>query len=385
MFSREKLAETTKAISDRLGNEGYAFANVNAVPELDKDKRTVAFTFFVDPGRRVYVRRINIAGNTQTRDEVIRREMRQLEGGWYSAQANPQLASGASTAPVLLEVNVETPAVPGTTDQVDVNVNVDERPTGRAALRRGFSAAARGSYSTARVSQPNIFGTGKHVSVGLNTGKVNKVYSLSYLNPYYTVDGVEPRLRRLSRSIDASNTLASASTARRRPACGDAFRRPGHRIDTRQLRARLRTHEARRSIRATAAALPRFREPVRRAIDAMLADGAAGRATPATASSGPRKGTAADGRASEVALPGDLTVLQANYQNQRYFPALPELTLLLNGEIGYGGGYGGKPAAVLQELLRRRRGLACAAFESFTLGPQDINGNPRRRQPQAAG
>jgi outer membrane protein insertion porin family len=83
VFSRENMTETTKAISERLGNEGYAFANVNAAPELDKEKRQVAFTVFIDPGRRVYVRRINITGNTKTRDEVIRREMRQSEAGWY--------------------------------------------------------------------------------------------------------------------------------------------------------------------------------------------------------------------------------------------------------------------------------------------------------------
>lgn len=86
-FSRERLTETTKAITDRLGNEGYAFANVNAAPEVDKVKREVAFTVFVDPGRRVYVRRINVGGNTKTRDEVVRREMRQMEGGWYDAAA----------------------------------------------------------------------------------------------------------------------------------------------------------------------------------------------------------------------------------------------------------------------------------------------------------
>ena len=85
MFSREKLTETTKQIGDRLGNDGYAFANVNAVPELDKEKQEATFTFFIDPGRRVYVRRINVAGNTKTRDEVVRREMRQMEGAWYAA------------------------------------------------------------------------------------------------------------------------------------------------------------------------------------------------------------------------------------------------------------------------------------------------------------
>src|SRR5690606_2090413 len=85
-FNRQKITESSKAISDRLGNDGYAFANVNAVPNIDKENHNVGFTFFIDPGKRVYVRRINLTGNTRTRDEVLRREMRQLESSWYGAE-----------------------------------------------------------------------------------------------------------------------------------------------------------------------------------------------------------------------------------------------------------------------------------------------------------
>ena len=116
IFSRNKLTESTKLLSDRIGNEGYAFANVNAVPEVDKEKRKVAFTFFVDPGRRVYVRRVNVTGNTRTRDEVIRREMRQLEGGWYSADKITKSKQRVDRLGYFSDVNVETPSVPGTTD-----------------------------------------------------------------------------------------------------------------------------------------------------------------------------------------------------------------------------------------------------------------------------
>ena len=126
VFSRARLTESTKAITDRLANDGYAFANVNAVPDIDRNSRTVAFTLFVDPGRRVYVRRINISGNTRTRDEVVRREMRQFEGGWYAADKITKSKQRVDRLGYFTDVNVETPSVAGTTDQVDVNLSVVE-------------------------------------------------------------------------------------------------------------------------------------------------------------------------------------------------------------------------------------------------------------------
>src|SRR3954468_12608784 len=158
-FSRERLSETTKSITERLGNEGYAFANANAVPAIDKDKRTVAFTIFIDPGRRVYVRRINIVGNNRTRDEVVRRELRQLEGSFYDAQKLQLSKQRIDKTGYFSEVEVETPAVAGTTDQVDVTVRVKERPTGSLLLGLGFSNVDRLIFQGS-ISQSNIFGTG---------------------------------------------------------------------------------------------------------------------------------------------------------------------------------------------------------------------------------
>jgi outer membrane protein insertion porin family len=143
VFSREKMTETTKAISERLGNEGYAFANVNAAPELDKEKRQVAFTVFIDPGRRVYVRRINVSGNTRTRDEVIRREMRQAESGWYDGEKINKSRTRVDRLGYFDDVTVETPPVAGTTDQVDMEIKVKEKPTGNIMLGAGFSSAEK--------------------------------------------------------------------------------------------------------------------------------------------------------------------------------------------------------------------------------------------------
>ncbi|MDO9636372.1 MAG: outer membrane protein assembly factor BamA, partial [Thiobacillus sp.] len=203
VFVRDRLTETTKKIGDRLGNDGYAFANVNAVPELDKEKSTVAFTLFVDPGRRVYVNRVNVAGNTKTRDEVVRREIRQMEGAYYDAEKINRSRERLDRLGYFSEVNIETPGVAGTTDQVDVNVSVAERSTGNIMLGAGFSSS-EGLVLSGSVSQSNVFGTGNRLSAQLNSGSVNTVYSLSFTNPYYTIDGISLGYDLYRRDVDAT-------------------------------------------------------------------------------------------------------------------------------------------------------------------------------------
>ncbi len=189
IFNRQKVTESSKAIGDRLGNDGYAFSNVNAVPEVDKEKHTVAFTFFIDPGRRVYVRRINLTGNTRTRDEVLRREMRQLESSWYGADKITRSKQRLERLNYFEDVNVETPAVPGTTDQVDLNINVTEKSTGSVQFGAGVSSSD-GLIFGVTVNQNNFLGTGNRVSANVNTGSVNTTYALSFTDPYFTPDGI---------------------------------------------------------------------------------------------------------------------------------------------------------------------------------------------------
>src|SRR5690242_14456181 len=203
VFSREKLAATTKAISDRLGNDGYAFANANAIPDIDKEKRTVAFNIVVDPGRRVYVRRIEIAGNNKTRDEVIRREMRQLEGAYYDASKIQLSRRRIDRTQYFSEVNVETQPVEGSPDQVDVHYSVKEKATGALLFGVGFSSVEKLALS-ASLTQSNVFGSGKYLSFNVNSGSVNKVYSISYVNPYYTIDGVSQGFDVYRRKTNAS-------------------------------------------------------------------------------------------------------------------------------------------------------------------------------------
>lgn len=208
VFSRKEVSRSTKRIADRLADDGYAFANVNAVPEVDKEARKVSFTFFIDPGPRVYVRRINIYGNRVTRDEVIRRELRQLEGAWFSAAKVRRSRVRLQRLGFFDDINIETPAVPGSPDQVDVNITVKERPTGSLLLGVGFSDAD-GFLVQLAVSQRNLFGTGRELQVNIDNSQVTDTYTLRYVDPYYTDDGISRGINIFSQRIDATR----ASTA----------------------------------------------------------------------------------------------------------------------------------------------------------------------------
>ncbi|HEY5798855.1 MAG TPA: outer membrane protein assembly factor BamA, partial [Burkholderiaceae bacterium] len=188
-YSGEALTESLKRISEKLGTYGYAFANVNANPDIDRDKREVAFTVFVDPAKRVYVRRINMGGNTRTRDEVIRREMRQFENSWYDGNAIKASRDRIDRLDYFKDVNIETPEVAGTPDQVDVNVTVTEKPTGNFTLGAGFSQAEKFTIS-ASVQQANFAGSGKTIGVEINTSKYNRTIALSQVDPYFTDEGI---------------------------------------------------------------------------------------------------------------------------------------------------------------------------------------------------
>jgi outer membrane protein insertion porin family len=203
-FSREKVTQSSKAISDRLSDDGYAFSNVNPVPEVNKELHTASFTFFVDPGKRVYVRRINVVGNTRTRDEVVRREVRQLESAWYASNKINRSKERLVRTQFFSDVNIETPAVAGTTDQVDLNISVVEQSTGSVQFGAGLSSN-EGVVFGVTVNQNNFLGTGNRVSLQVNTGKVNTVYSLSYTDPYFTPDGVSRGFDIYKRDVDTSS------------------------------------------------------------------------------------------------------------------------------------------------------------------------------------
>ncbi len=189
LFSRKKITNSSKALTERLGQEGYSFANVNSIPEINKEDKTVSVTFFVDPGKRVYVRRINFTGNAKTKDVVLRREMRQQEGAWISTTQVERGKQRLQRTGFFEDVNVETPAVPGSTDQVDINYTVEERSGGQLGAGIGFSQAQGLIFNTS-ISQNNILGTGNMLSFQFNNSDVNTRYGLGYSNPYFTDDGI---------------------------------------------------------------------------------------------------------------------------------------------------------------------------------------------------
>ncbi|HGX91732.1 MAG TPA: outer membrane protein assembly factor BamA, partial [Candidatus Tenderia sp.] len=210
VFSRRKLNAASQALTSRLGKEGYAFANVNAIPDVNKEARTVGLTFFVDPGSRTYVRRINIAGNQQTEDEVVRREMRQMEGAWLSPDKVERSRVRIQRLGYLSSVNIDTQRVPGTTDQVDVNIDVVEQPSGSLMMGIGYSDG-QGMLLNASVSQNNFLGSGEKITAEINTSAVNTIYSFSHTNPYYTLNGVSRSFKAYYRETDTSRRTSVAN------------------------------------------------------------------------------------------------------------------------------------------------------------------------------
>jgi len=371
-FSRARLTESTKAISDRLGNDGYAFANVNATPQLDKEKRTADFTFFIDPGRRVYVRRINVTGNNRTRDEVVRREMRQFEGGWFSSEKVQISKRRIDKLGYFTDVNVETPAVQGTTDQVDVNFNVTERPTGNILLGAGFGSG-EGLILSGSISQNNIFGSGKHVSIGVNSSRLNTVYSFSYTDPYYTPDGVSRGFDVYLRKFDAANSGIGRYITETKGA-GLRFGVPVTEIDT--ITYGLAYEQTDITTFSDSPLL--YQDYVRtfgNTNDAVILN--AGWARDGRDSLiYPTSGTLQRATA-EIGTPlADLKYYKTQYQHQRYFPISRNYTYMVNAEIGYGNGYGDKPLPFFRNFyvggVNSLRG-----YRTFTVSPKDANGNPR--------
>ncbi len=211
IFSRKVMTSTSELITRRLGNEGYTFANVNGIPQTHDEDHTVSLTFAVDPGKRAYVNRINFRGNTKTEDEVLRREMRQMEGGWASTYLIDQSKTRLERLGYFKEVNVETPQVPGSDDLVDVNYTVEEQPSGSVSASVGF-AQNSGLILGGSISQNNFLGTGNKVNIGLTRSQYQTRYSFGFTDPYWTEDGVSLGYNMFYRTTDYSKLNYSVSS-----------------------------------------------------------------------------------------------------------------------------------------------------------------------------
>jgi outer membrane protein insertion porin family len=368
VFSREKLTASTKAIADRLGNEGYAFANASAIPALDKDKRSVAFNIVIDPGRRVYVRRIDVAGNSKTRDEVVRREMRQLEGAYYDASKIQLSRRRIDRTQYFSEVTVDTQPVEGSPDQVDVLYTVKERPTGALLFGVGFSSVEQFAIS-ASVRQANAFGTGKFVSANINTGRVNTVYSLSYLNPYFTIDGVSQGFDVYKRETDASS-LSVGPYSTKAIGGGLKFGYPIAETVSIDFGANIEDVE-----------LTTFSNSPIQYIDFVSDFGNKYRY--GSLSSGwqrdtrdslivPRSGSFT--RLGGEVAGGDLQFYRLNYQQQLFYPVGRDYAFMLRGDLGFAGGFADKPLPFFKSYFVGGPD-SVRGYRPFSLGPRDIAGN----------
>ena len=188
-FSSARLTESTKAIAEILGSYGYAFATINPQPDIRRDLSEVDLTLVVDPGRRIYVRQVNVTGNAKTRDMVIRREIRQFESSWFDSEKIDLSKKRIGRLGYFTETDVSTQDVPGSPDQVDVNVKVTEKPTGAINIGAGFSSTEKLILS-AGINQDNAFGTGTAVGINTTLGKINQSLALSNYDPYFTEDGI---------------------------------------------------------------------------------------------------------------------------------------------------------------------------------------------------
>ncbi|WP_256858537.1 outer membrane protein assembly factor BamA [Solemya velum gill symbiont] len=210
-FSRKLVVRSAERLTSALSDQGYAFAKVNPIPVIDEEKKTVAVTFYIEPGRRVYVRRINIQGNTRSRDRVLRREFRQMESAWYSAEQVTRSKERLLRLGYFDKVDITTSPVPGAPDQIDINVSVVEHRSGELMSGVGYSQSG-GVSLQASISEENFFGTGKKVKLGSNTSDVTTYYELSYTDPYFTMDGVSQGFTLRYSETDLSNVSGSVTT-----------------------------------------------------------------------------------------------------------------------------------------------------------------------------
>ena len=370
IFSRQKITETSTNISDWLGNEGYAFANINSVPEIDDEKKKVSLTFFIDPGKRVYVRRINFKGNTTTEDQVLRREMRQLEGAWISTGAIERSKERLERLGFFEEVNVETPAVPGTTDQVDLNISVKEKSSGSLIIGAGFSQVA-GITVNITLKQENFLGTGNRVSATFNNSDINRTLAFGWTDPYFTQDGV-------SLSVDAYWRETNAGNANLANYDLDEL---GFRVGTGIPISEFNTIDfaiTPQKTEFTPGANPS--EQVQ-----AFADETGGDYTTYTLSAGwandtrdniflPTKGSLTS-IVADVAIPGgDLTYYKLTLRYQQIIDLTRLFALRFDTELGYGDGFGDTSTLPLTENYFAGGIRSVRGYEANTLGPRDSNG-----------
>jgi len=367
-YRGDAVTETSKRFQDLFGLYGYAFARIEPRPEIDRTTGQVAMVFAAEPQRRVYVRRIDVAGNTRTRDEVIRREFRQLESAWYDGGLIKLSKERVDRLGYFKDVEVETNEVAGSPDQVDLVVNVTEKPTGNLAIGAGYSNAEKLTFN-ASIKQDNAFGSGHSLGIEVNTSKYNRTLVVSTVDPYWTVDGISLAIDAFYRTQRPVNYLGD-SYQLKTPGASVRFGVPFSEYDTVFLGLGWERTEL-----GTSVGLPLAWLNYR----ALYGD-----KTNAFAAT---VGWARDGRDSllvpsagryqrvffEWSFLGEVKYLKTNLQYQEYWQLPLRLTLGVNAEVGFGKGLGGKPYPVFKNFYGGGLGTV-RAFEQGSLGVVDPTG-----------
>ena len=369
LFRADRVAGTTKSFLELYGAFGYAFARVDARPEIDRARGQVAVVLVGDPVRRVYVRYINVSGNLRTRDEVIRREFRQFESAWYDARRIKLSRDRVDRLGYFSEVNIETSEVPGSPDQVDVTITVKEKQTGNISVGVGYSTANDLAFNAA-IKQDNVLGTGNYLGLELNTSSSNRVIVLSTVDPYFTLDGISRAFDLYYRTTTPLNSqgeyyqIQTAGTSIR-------FGVPYSDFDTVYYGLGYEQTQLNGSILGMPLNYQIYIEEFGRdsnAFPVTLAWSRDERDSTITPNSGSLKRIA-----GEWSVGGDLRYVRLNLQYQLYIPITRQFTYGFNTEFGYGTGLNGREYPVFKNFFGGGLG-SVRGFEQGSLGPIDVTG-----------
>jgi len=365
-YSRKDVDNTIEVISDRLAEEGYSYAKVVPVPEIDKEARTVAFSINIKPGRRVYVRRIDIIGNDLTNDSVIRRELRQTEGGAFSPSRVNRSKIRLQRLSFFDEVEIETSPVAGREDQVDLEVVVKERSTGQFLFGLGFSGD-NGALVQASVSQSNLFGTGNQLNFNVQRSSFIEAITLQYTNPYYSKSGISRTISLTGRNIDSARANTSEYITETL-GLNVRYLFPINESNSFSLGGGLEKID----LRNTQFTVPSIRE----FIDAnpnndLFSVSAAFAHDTRDSLLYPTSGNSLR-LSAEATVPGsDLEYYRLNLDASTYYPFTRRAALKLSADIGYGDGYGDTPELPFFKNYFAGGSRSVRGYEARSLGPRD--------------
>jgi outer membrane protein insertion porin family len=367
-YNSESVAVTTKAFTDLFGKFGYAFARVEAIPDIDKSKAQAKIVLAADPSRRAQVRYINITGNSKTKDEVIRRELRQFEASWYDGDKIKLSRDRIDRLGYFREVKIDTQEVVGAQDQVDINLIVTEKPTGSLTVGAGLSST-EGLTLQFGVQQDNAFGTGHFLGINVNTSKYNRVYSLNTTDPYFTQEGMSRTISLYQRRTRPYTTIGGDYQLTT-TGLSVNFGVPVSELDRVFLGVGVEQIQIDTGTSIPASYLA-YAETF----------GYKSRSVPFTL------GWARDDRDSaliptrgnyqrinsSISKAGDAQYTSNSYQFQQYLPINKQLTFALNTELGWGRGLGGRPFPVFKDFYSGGLG-SVRGFAQSSLGPRDVTG-----------